>query len=221
MLQQEQTSSKRRKYQLFLYNVLRKCGPHVVLVCAIALSQKMVFEMRNLDCKTLINTLERNKGDTAINDSTLRSLASRHKIPSSVEGMIGNATHNFLKKLLINQIYMLLFRETSKAQSDKRPQLFRPVRTELLQMRRRTSAHLKPPRTIRVLQLRKKFQKFNSLGFLHILCQINIPGHHQTSYKGCPELHNIPSAYIQRSQKFRVFCWPLWGVSVQPTPWVS
>ncbi|KAG4417676.1 hypothetical protein IFR04_009179 [Cadophora malorum] len=87
VLQQEQNSPKRQKYQLFLYNVLRKCGPHAVLVCAIALSQRLVFEMKNNDRKTLVNILEKNKGNTIINDSTLRSLASRHKIPSSVEDL--------------------------------------------------------------------------------------------------------------------------------------
>merc|ERR1711977_65427 len=100
VLQQEQNSPKRQKYQLFLYNVLRKCGPHAVLVCAIALSQRLVFEMKNNDRKTLVNILEKNKGNTIINDSTLRSLASRHKIPSSVEGTVWNEIHNFSKLLI-------------------------------------------------------------------------------------------------------------------------
>merc|ERR1711939_853937 len=66
VLQQEQNSPKRQKYQLFLYNVLRKCGPHAVLVCAIALSQRLVFEMKNNDRKTLVNILEKNKDLQAI-----------------------------------------------------------------------------------------------------------------------------------------------------------
>ncbi|KAL4958926.1 uncharacterized protein BDV14DRAFT_23145 [Aspergillus stella-maris] len=42
-----QTASKRIKYKLFLSNVLKKYGPHMVLLCAVALGQVAVANMRN------------------------------------------------------------------------------------------------------------------------------------------------------------------------------
>lgn len=91
------TSSKRQKYQLFLCNVLRKCGSHGVLVCAIALGQVKVVNMKNCDRVGLLRKLENNRDSASISHPTLRSLAARYKVPSSVDGIYPHLT--FLKGL--------------------------------------------------------------------------------------------------------------------------
>ena len=41
-----QSSDKRKKYKLFIYNILRDYGPGTVLVCAIALGQARITDLK-------------------------------------------------------------------------------------------------------------------------------------------------------------------------------
>ncbi|OJD20128.1 hypothetical protein ACJ73_08542 [Blastomyces percursus] len=91
LLKQVQSSLKRQKYQLFLHDVLSRCGPHGVLLCAIALGQTNVVGMRKSDRATLVDELEKWKDQPPINHPIFRSLAKRHKIPDSAE--VSNDVH--------------------------------------------------------------------------------------------------------------------------------
>ncbi|KAK2796024.1 hypothetical protein FQN50_009644 [Emmonsiellopsis sp. PD_5] len=85
LLKQVQSSSKRQKYQLFLHDVLSRCGPHVVLLCAIALGQTNVIAMGKGGRVTFVDELEKGRDQPPINRPIFRTLAQRHKVPDSVE----------------------------------------------------------------------------------------------------------------------------------------
>ncbi|EDN05787.1 predicted protein [Histoplasma mississippiense (nom. inval.)] len=89
LLKQVQSSLKRQKYQLFLHDVLSRCGPHGFLLCAIALGQTTVVGMRKSDRATLVDELEKRKDQPPINHPIFRSLAKRQKIPDSAEARQG------------------------------------------------------------------------------------------------------------------------------------
>jgi len=48
LLKTFQTSSKRKTYKLFLHNVLASSSPEMVLLCAVALGQAKIVNMKNL-----------------------------------------------------------------------------------------------------------------------------------------------------------------------------
>lgn len=81
-----QASAKRRKYQVFLYDVLRKGGPCAVLLSAIALGQNNVASMNKSQRSSLAEKLGRQGGETSLNDITLQLLAAQHHIPDTVDG---------------------------------------------------------------------------------------------------------------------------------------
>ena len=91
------TSSKRQKYQLFLCNVLRKCGSHSVLVCAITLGQVKMVNMKNCNHVGLLHKFKNNRDNASISHPTLQLFAARYQVPSSVDGIYPHLT--FLKRL--------------------------------------------------------------------------------------------------------------------------
>lgn len=85
VLRSAQTSSRRKKYKRFLYDVLRVSGPCGVLLCAAALGQVKAVDMKNCDRVNFIVQIE-NKKHTDVNHPILQSLAISCKIPTSVDG---------------------------------------------------------------------------------------------------------------------------------------
>lgn len=82
-LNNPQISRKRRKYGLFLHDVLRKCGPHGVLLSAISLGQSNVIDMSNHHRAAFVRKLEEKQRQPPINDPIFRTLADRNKVPNS------------------------------------------------------------------------------------------------------------------------------------------
>lgn len=78
-------SPKRKKYKQFLCDVLSKPGYQAVLVCAVALGQVRVVDMKNHDRIGLLRRIQ--KGHTDLDHPTLRTLAVSHHIPNSVNGV--------------------------------------------------------------------------------------------------------------------------------------
>jgi len=76
---------KRRTYQLFLSEVLHKCGSSLFLICAVALGQANIADMRNGERHSLLRELEAQKDLEIFDDEVIRSLASQHVI--SFQGM--------------------------------------------------------------------------------------------------------------------------------------
>ncbi|KAL4950836.1 hypothetical protein BDW69DRAFT_171304 [Aspergillus filifer] len=79
-----QTASKRIKYKLFLSNVLKKYGPHMVLLCAVALGQVAVANMRNGE-RTQLEDLIGTQSELA--NLAIRDLAIKCGIPKSVDNL--------------------------------------------------------------------------------------------------------------------------------------
>jgi hypothetical protein len=86
-LKMEQPSGKLKSYKEFLYDVLHNSGPQYVLLCAVALGQVKVVDMKNDDRVGLISKIKSNKDDACMNYSTLQSLAIRYHMPKSVTGV--------------------------------------------------------------------------------------------------------------------------------------
>jgi hypothetical protein len=84
ILNSAQTSPKRKKYKKFLYDVHSKPGPHAVLVCAVALGQVKVVDMRSNDRTGLIREIQ--EDHTVLNHPILRALAISYRILNSVNG---------------------------------------------------------------------------------------------------------------------------------------
>lgn len=78
-----QTASKRKKYKLFLCNVLDKYGAHMILLCALALRQVRVVDMKNCDRKSLMSIMENH---VEFDYFIIQSLAIEHHIPESIHG---------------------------------------------------------------------------------------------------------------------------------------
>lgn len=86
ILKTAQTSPKRKKYKLFLYDLLCKSGPQLVLLCIVALGQVKVIDMKTCDRASLIHQIEIKSRHTDLDHPSLRSLAISHQIPNSVNG---------------------------------------------------------------------------------------------------------------------------------------
>lgn len=84
-----QTTPKRNKYKLFLYDLLCDAGPALVLLCVMSLGQGKVTSM-NKDAR---EELRRQIKDRLpeFNDPILQSLASTHGVPDPPEAQ--NVTH--------------------------------------------------------------------------------------------------------------------------------
>ncbi len=82
-----QPSGKPKRYKEFLYDVICNSGPQSVLLCAVALGQVRVVDMKSGDRVGLISKIKANKDETNINHSMIRSLAQRYYIPNSVTGV--------------------------------------------------------------------------------------------------------------------------------------
>lgn len=82
-----QPSGKLKRYKEFLYDVLGNSSPQFVLLCAVALGQVRVVDMKNGDRVGLIFKIKVNRDHTNTNHSTIVSLAIRYHIPSSVDGV--------------------------------------------------------------------------------------------------------------------------------------
>lgn len=78
-----QTSERRKKYRLFLHDVLRECGPAAVLVCALGLGQGRITDLTDLERTNLCHLISENKN--VINHPTIEALAAANQIPMSVD----------------------------------------------------------------------------------------------------------------------------------------
>ena len=79
-----QPSGKLKRYKQFLCDVLSNSGPEFVLLCAVALGQVRGVDMKHRDRVGLISKIKANKDKTDINNSTVRSLAIKYRIPNSL-----------------------------------------------------------------------------------------------------------------------------------------
>lgn len=77
-----QKAWKRQKYKLFLCGLLESGGPHLFLLCAIALGQVIVANMKQQE-RARLRELANN--DTQLAQRTIRDLAIQHQIPVSIE----------------------------------------------------------------------------------------------------------------------------------------
>ncbi|KAF8846903.1 hypothetical protein BDZ45DRAFT_666419 [Acephala macrosclerotiorum] len=96
VLRSAQTSSRRKKYKRFLYDVLRVSGPCGVLLCAAALGQVKAADMKNSDRVSFIVQIEINKKHTDVNHPILQSLAISCKIPTSHQSPNDYSPNNHL-----------------------------------------------------------------------------------------------------------------------------
>jgi hypothetical protein len=80
-----QKSDRRKKYKLFLYDVLRDSGPGAVLLCAIALGQARITELKTGERTNLCRLIQVNQG--ALNYPAICALSTAYQIPSSVNGI--------------------------------------------------------------------------------------------------------------------------------------
>ncbi|KAB2099596.1 hypothetical protein AG0111_0g12097 [Alternaria gaisen] len=62
ILRESPDNAKRKKYQGFLFEVLRRCGPGLVVLCAIGLGQAQIANMNVLNRSSLLGILEKKKG---------------------------------------------------------------------------------------------------------------------------------------------------------------
>uniref|UniRef100_A0A093URN4 Uncharacterized protein n=1 Tax=Talaromyces marneffei PM1 TaxID=1077442 RepID=A0A093URN4_TALMA len=77
-----QTSEKRKKYKLFLHEVLDN-GPHLLLLCAIALGQARIASMNKDSRKQLLSDISILSQE--FDDEKLRLMASDYGIPVSAD----------------------------------------------------------------------------------------------------------------------------------------
>lgn len=80
-----QTTSKRKKYRIFLYSLLAKKLPHLVFLSALALGQTRVVDMKKGERMRLMGLMEENH---QLCDTVFRSLAIDYKVPQSIDGML-------------------------------------------------------------------------------------------------------------------------------------
>ena len=73
ILQAETTSWKRQKYRLFLRRLLKDCGAHAVLLCAVALGQVIVANMNQQNRDQLGGIF---KTDARLSGTVIRELAA-------------------------------------------------------------------------------------------------------------------------------------------------
>ncbi|KAK9327535.1 hypothetical protein V1520DRAFT_41820 [Lipomyces starkeyi] len=102
-LHEEHTSEKRRKYKLFLADVLRKCGPVGVLLCASILGTNKVFNMGKTRRRAFINKLEANKTQPPLASAALLKIALRYQIPVSIEDLRQLDFHNISQNLATDE----------------------------------------------------------------------------------------------------------------------
>ncbi|KAF1992943.1 hypothetical protein P154DRAFT_625770 [Amniculicola lignicola CBS 123094] len=62
ILDESPVVTKRKRYQVFLFEVLRKCGPVFVVLCAIGLGQAQIANMNAASRSSLLGILEKKKG---------------------------------------------------------------------------------------------------------------------------------------------------------------
>jgi hypothetical protein len=62
ILDESPTGTKRKRYQTFLLDVLRKCGPVFVVLCAISLGQAQIANMNAASRSSLLGILEKKIG---------------------------------------------------------------------------------------------------------------------------------------------------------------
>lgn len=62
ILDESPTGTKRKRYQTFLLEVLRKCGPAFVVLCAIGLGQAQIANMNAASRSSLLGILEKKMG---------------------------------------------------------------------------------------------------------------------------------------------------------------
>lgn len=79
-----QTAPKRKKYKIFLYTLLEHYGPHMVLLCTLALGQAKVVDMKQDERAALMDLI---KNCNELDDPILRAIAINHRVPKRVEGM--------------------------------------------------------------------------------------------------------------------------------------
>lgn len=79
-----QTIERRKKYKLFLHEVLRESGPAAVLVCSLGLGQGRITDLTALERTQLCQSIAENKA--TINHPTIDALAVANRIPKSVDG---------------------------------------------------------------------------------------------------------------------------------------
>lgn len=75
VLRDVQANPRRRDYQVFLYDVLRKSSHQAVLLCAVALGQTKVALMQPQHRRDLISKLENGRSDPPFNYPAITSLA--------------------------------------------------------------------------------------------------------------------------------------------------
>jgi len=75
-----QRTWKRQKYKLFLCGLLENSGPHSFLLCAIALGQVIIVNMKQRDRDKLVGLI---KNETQLAHPTIRDLAAQQHIPIS------------------------------------------------------------------------------------------------------------------------------------------
>ncbi|KJZ69400.1 hypothetical protein HIM_11216 [Hirsutella minnesotensis 3608] len=125
ILKEAQKSTKRGKYQIFLHDVLLKCGPGGVLVCAVALGQNNVASMNKPNRAALLLRLEKHEGQVPLRDATLQLLATVHNIPKSIctmQSVTNNA--DCKEEVLARSIYDILpRRQTYQREPTKTPEL--------------------------------------------------------------------------------------------------
>ncbi|KAL2840806.1 hypothetical protein BJY01DRAFT_16129 [Aspergillus pseudoustus] len=83
-----QTTSKRRKYRFFLHNILKRYGPHMVLLCAVALGQVATANMREAERAKLEDLIG---SQPELANSAIRRLAVNCKIPDSIDNLSDNS----------------------------------------------------------------------------------------------------------------------------------
>lgn len=79
-----QTAERRKKYKLFLHDVLRVSGPAGVLVCALGLGQGRITDLTASDRTELWHSISENRA--IINHPIIEALAAAHGIPVSTDG---------------------------------------------------------------------------------------------------------------------------------------
>ncbi|KAK3371618.1 hypothetical protein B0T24DRAFT_629705 [Lasiosphaeria ovina] len=82
VLMTTQTNDRRKKYKLFLYGVLRYSTPAAVLLCAIALGQVRITNLKGGERNELCQLIQNNQ--SSINHSTIVELAIKCQISTSV-----------------------------------------------------------------------------------------------------------------------------------------
>lgn len=75
VIRESQSSSRRQEYRVFLFDLLQKCGPQAVLLCAAELGQHKIMTMRKSDRAALLEKLETNKESPMLQSPIVAALA--------------------------------------------------------------------------------------------------------------------------------------------------